>query len=109
MKRYDKEFKEQALILSDEIGVKKTSEQLGVLYCTLAEWRKSRNRKNKADVTTNDTAVLTEREKQMMKEMQELRESNLILKDALYFFSSVNILFVHLRACASSREISSSE
>ena len=87
MKRYDKEFKEQALILSDEIGVKKTSEQLGVLYCTLAEWRKSRNRKNKADVTTNDTAVLTEREKQMMKEMQELRESNQILKDALYFFA----------------------
>ncbi len=45
MKRYDKEFKEQALILSDEIGVKKTSEQLGVLYCTLAEWRKQRTRK----------------------------------------------------------------
>ena len=109
MTRYNKEFKEQAMKLSDKIGIKRASEQLGIVYCTLADWRKSRNRKNKADVTTNDTAVLTEREKQMMKEMQELRESNQILKDALYFFASVNILFVHLRACASSREISSSE
>ena len=28
--RYDKEFKQQALLLSDEIGVKKAAEQLGV-------------------------------------------------------------------------------
>ena len=40
--RYDKEFKQQALLLSDEIGVKKAAEQLGVAYNTLAEWRKMR-------------------------------------------------------------------
>ncbi len=45
MTRYNKEFKEQAMKLSDEIGIKRASEQLGIVYCTLADWRKSRNRK----------------------------------------------------------------
>ena len=39
MKRYSKEFKEEALKLSDEIGVKKAAQQLGVAYYTLADWR----------------------------------------------------------------------
>ena len=30
MKRYSKEFKEEALKLSDEIGVKKAAQQLGL-------------------------------------------------------------------------------
>lgn len=47
MKRYDKEFREQALKLSDEVGIRKASEQLGVVYGTLADWRKKRVRKNK--------------------------------------------------------------
>ena len=37
--RYVKEFKQQALLLSVEFGVKKAAEQLGVAYSTLAEWR----------------------------------------------------------------------
>jgi transposase-like protein len=36
---------------------------------------------------TGKSTHQTLREKQMMKEMQELRESNQILKDALYFFA----------------------
>ena len=47
--KYSKEFKEEALKLSDEIGVKKASTQLGLHYYTLAEWRK--NRKSKAEDT----------------------------------------------------------
>ena len=42
--KYDKEFKLQALQLSDEIGVKAAAEQLGLKYYTLAEWRKIRTR-----------------------------------------------------------------
>lgn len=42
MNRYDKAFKEEAVRLSDEIGPKKTAEQLGVSYYTLQEWRKRR-------------------------------------------------------------------
>ena len=32
MTQYTKEFREQAILLSDEIGVKKAAEQLGVVY-----------------------------------------------------------------------------
>lgn len=32
MKHYSKEFKEEVLKLSDEIGVKKAAQQLGVAY-----------------------------------------------------------------------------
>ena len=39
MKHYSKEFKKEALKLSDEIGVKKAAQQLGVAYYTLADWR----------------------------------------------------------------------
>ena len=39
MKRYSKEFKEEALKLSDEISVKKAAQQLGIAYFTLADWR----------------------------------------------------------------------
>lgn len=42
MKKHSKEFKEEALKLSDEIGVKKAASQLGLQYYTLAEWRKNR-------------------------------------------------------------------
>ena len=42
MNRYSKEFKEEALKLSDEIGVKKAAQQLGIAYFTLADWRSIR-------------------------------------------------------------------
>ena len=56
MTRYTREFRAQAIKLSDEIGVKKAAEQLGVVYSTLADWRKKRNtmkkRKDKCFVRT---------------------------------------------------------
>ena len=42
MSKYSKEFKEEALKLSDEIGVKKAAPQLGLQYYTLTDWRKVR-------------------------------------------------------------------
>jgi len=39
MRKYDKEFKEEAVKLSDEVGVKQAAVQLGVPYYSLAEWR----------------------------------------------------------------------
>ena len=51
MSKYSKEFKEEALKLSDEIGV-----QLGLQYYTLADWRKARKYAKK------HTVVLTENE-----------------------------------------------
>ena len=39
MATYEKSFKEEAVKLSDEIGIKKAAAQLGVPYYTLADWR----------------------------------------------------------------------
>ena len=85
MTQYTKAFREQAILLSDEIGVKKAAEQFGVVYSTLADWRQGRNtmRKEKQSVSSEP---LTEREKQLMKEITELKEANEILKDAMSFF-----------------------
>ena len=42
MARYSKEFKAEALKLSDELGVKKAAAQLGLPYYTLADRRNNR-------------------------------------------------------------------
>ena len=62
MVKYSKEFKEQALVLSDDIGVKKGAEQLGLNYSTLADWRKTRSRKAREERITSDKTPLNERE-----------------------------------------------
>ena len=46
--QYDKEFKLQALELSDEIGVKAAADQLGIKYYTLADWRRQRKARGEA-------------------------------------------------------------
>lgn len=84
--KYSKEFKEQAIKLSDEIGVKQACAQLGLMYGTLSDWRKSRNRKRILKSEATGEEPLTEREKKLMKENAELREANDILKDAFRFF-----------------------
>ena len=42
MPTYSKEFKQEALRLSNEIGVKKAASWLGIPYFTLADWRRSK-------------------------------------------------------------------
>ena len=86
MVKYNKEFKEQALLLSDEIGVKKAAEQLGISYYTIADRRKARSRKAKEARISSDKTPLNEREVAMQREIQELKKANEILKDALGFF-----------------------
>ena len=49
--KYSKEFKEEALKLSDEIGLKKAAQQLGIQYYTLSDWRTKRNAAAKATQT----------------------------------------------------------
>ena len=84
--QYNKEFKEQALKLSDEIGTKKAAEKLGLKYHTLSDWRRIRkNRQNNPDrFNENDIQA---RIRQLEKENNELRQANEILKDALGFFA----------------------
>ena len=86
MTKYSKEFKEEALKLSDEIGVKKAAEQLGLKYYTLADWRKLRKLKIKNKVVfTEDEA--SRRILELERENRELKQANDILKDALGFFA----------------------
>ena len=84
MKRYDENFKIEALKLSDEIGVKKACEQLSVNYGTLTGWRKQRVKKNKEGKNTD--ADIHKENSRLKKEIAELKNANEILKDALVFF-----------------------
>ena len=43
--RYEKEFKEEAVRLADEIGVGSAAEKLGISYHTLADWRRTKRGK----------------------------------------------------------------
>ena len=91
MTNYSKEFKEEALKLSDEIGVKATALQLGVPYYTLADWRgRSRERITGGDKAAEKKPSQTEQEariRELERENAELKTANEILKDALGFFA----------------------
>ena len=89
--KYSKEFKEEALKLSDEIGLKKAAQQLGIQYYTLSDWRTKRNAAAKAKKyqMTDDEAKLRITELERENENAELRKANDILKDALGFFAKV--------------------
>ena len=85
--KYSKEFKQEALKLSDEIGVKKAASQLGIQYYTLSEWRKNRKALAEAakPILTDDELRI--RNKVLERENAELARANDILKDALGFFA----------------------
>ena len=74
MKRYDENFKIEALKLSDEIGVKKACEQLNVNYGTLAGWRKQRVKKTKERKSTD--ADIQKENNRLKKEIAELKSAN---------------------------------
>ncbi len=60
MLKYNKELKEQALLLSGELGMKKAAERLGIRYYTIADWRKTRSKKAKEESTAPDKTPLNE-------------------------------------------------
>ncbi|MGI5173874.1 transposase [Treponema sp. OMZ 840] len=88
MNKYSTEFKAQALQLSDEIGTRKASQDLGISYHTLSGWRKSQNRykDNCTDTVGKSGMTETERQRTLEKENRELKETVRILQDALRFF-----------------------
>lgn len=83
MQRYNKEFREEAISLSDEIGPKKAAQQLGINYATLIDWRKKRKIKTDKQQSTAEPKTVEE----LQKEIAELKKANDILKDALGFFA----------------------
>lgn len=89
-RKYDKEFKEKAVKLSDEIGVKQAAAQPGSPYYSLAGWRQKRKAFGDHAFVGSGIrrdAPLSENERGLIKEITELRKANEILKDALGFFA----------------------
>lgn len=91
--QYSKDFKLQAIKLSDEIGTKKAAEQLGISYHTIYDWRKIRKSKGEnAFVGSGHTPIpVSEKDKyikELEAELKETQRANEILKEALGFFAS---------------------
>ena len=89
---YEKIFKEEAVRLSDEIGVKKAAEQLGIPYDTLEDWRyKRKSHGSQTYVGSGHRRISSDPKEQeiyeVRKENAELRRSNEILQEALGFFA----------------------
>lgn len=92
MKRYDKQFKEEAVRLSKEVGTRRAAEQLGLSYHTLSGWRRSKNEHGAEAFVGSGKSYcpiqgMTPREIELQREVEELRRANEILKDALGFFA----------------------
>ena len=98
-KKYDTEYKIQAVKLAKEIGNKKASDELGVPYGTLFGWVKSAQ-KGEIDLgigeQTPETAMslaaevqeLRKKVKAMNKEISRLKEENEFLEEASAFFAA---------------------
>jgi transposase len=91
--QYDKEFKQQALQLSDDIGVKAAAEQLGIKYYTLAGWRKIRKERgiNSFVGSGHHPVPASEKDRrirELEKELSETKRANDILREALGFFAA---------------------
>ena len=87
MKHYSRELKEEALKLSEEIGVKKAAQQLGIAYYTLADWRSIR--RNTPPAKTLSAEEQSIRIRELERENAGLRTSNIIFFVALGFFAQI--------------------
>ena len=90
MRDYDKDFKEEAIKLSYEIGPSKASDQLGIPLTTLYTWRsKVRKHGDIAFVGSGHPRVdpKTAEIRSLEKKIKELESANDILKKALGFFA----------------------
>ena len=90
--QYDNSFKLEALELSDEIGVRKAAEQLGIPYYTLADWRYIRKHQGDSYFVSsgNKRKPVDEKDRRIQEleaELRETKRANEILKDALGFFA----------------------
>lgn len=79
---YSKDFKAEALVLAQELGVAKAAERLGMSQCTLSKWRQNAKKQ-----LGGEQAVKENEYDKLAKEVVELRKANEILKAALGFFA----------------------
>lgn len=90
--QYEKSFKEEAVKLSDEIGVKSAAAKLGIPYYTLSGWRNNRKEYGSDTYVGSGHKRMSADSKEqrilaLEKENAELKHSNEILQEALGFFA----------------------
>ena len=90
MRVYDKQFKEEALKLSNEIGLRSASEQLGIPTTTLSSWRASFKKHGDIAFVGSGHQRIDPKMAEVRaleKKIRELESANDILKKALAFFA----------------------
>jgi transposase len=90
MRVYEKDFKEEAIKLANEVGTSRASEQLGVPTSTLSGWKTSKLKyKENAFSGSGKERIIPSNatEVRLMKKIKELERANDILKEALGFFA----------------------
>ena len=82
-KHYTKEFKQQAVELSERLGsVKQAAIQLGVSDMSISNWKQKFKATGAAIAATESEEL-----RRLRKEVSDLKQVNLILKRAAAFFS----------------------
>jgi len=88
-RQYSDEFKEEAVKLSQEIGVKSTAEKLGIHAPMLSNWRKKilnpKVPKSKDELSYAD---LLKENKKLKKELGWMQDINEVLKKSTAIFSN---------------------
>ncbi len=82
--KYSAEFKEEALALARETSVAKASAKLGVSTKAIYSWRQQKRLSEAPEAISGDTES---QNRQLRREIEELRQANTILKKALGFFA----------------------
>ncbi len=82
---YDTSFKEQAVALGKEIGMKEATEKLGLNKQNLGVWTRE-SRKKSSEVTIDELSALKEEIKKLKRELDKEKKITAILKDATIFF-----------------------
>ena len=85
MSKYSKEFKEEAIRLSDEIGNKKAAAH-DLFLLVWGAWKNIQSKYKPKEPKLSDTELKI-RNRELERENAELRQANEILKDALGFFA----------------------
>ena len=85
--KYTKEFKRDAVRMSERESVKSTSEKLGIPIKAIYTWRREERLEHGATPTgLRPGETLEQGFKRQERELDELREANYILKKAMGFF-----------------------
>lgn len=82
---YDTSFKEQAVALGKEIGMKEATDKLGLNEQSLGVWTRESRKKN-SEVTIDELSALKEEIKKLKRELDKEKKITAILKDATIFF-----------------------